>query len=150
MNKQLKVAKKIEFMVNETYSVCPDGSVEQCFQFETVNKKYLPYAFDDRYVLKRKLDQLFKEDALRCGFERKVDHSDKVVFIFGPGHEPLDGRKPRIVNMSFYLPPYNGCRFCRKAVRDGDVIYCPEKDKKYDSAGVKSCKVFSSIEEVLT
>ena len=142
---KLKVARAINFIVTITYIIKSDH-IEQSFNFVVDNKKYLPYAFDDRYVLKRKLDELYKKYSLDL-FIKKVDFEDKVVIYYSLQDICM---KPELVNMNFYLPPYNGCLFCNKAVKKDGFIFCPEKNKHYDSLGIKSCKVFSSIEEVLT
>ena len=61
---KLKVAKKIPFLVSITYDL-KEEIIEQVFSFQTTNKKYLKYAYDQRFCLKRKLEKLINKEILR-------------------------------------------------------------------------------------
>jgi hypothetical protein len=142
---KIKVAREIEFIVNITYKTLED-KIEQTYSFNVLNKKYLSYAFDYRFTLKRKLDKLY-QDKLLNNFLKRIDCPDKVIFYYSLQAVP----KPEMVNETFYLPPFNGCLYCKKAsFEDNEFVFCKEKNKHMAYPGVKSCKIFNSIEEVLT
>lgn len=141
---ELKIAKQIDFYINIKYKII-DEKIHQIFEFNTSNKKYLAYAYDSRYLLKRKLEELIRKEALD-GYIDRIDEKNYIEVIFNSAQKP----KPKIVNLNFYLPPFNGCKYCQKCQRQGDFLFCKEKNKHYDLAGIRNCKVFKSKEELLT
>lgn len=140
----IKIAKQINFYVNIKYKFAGE-ELHQIFEFSTTNKKYLTYAYDSRYLLKRKIEKLIK-DEFQENFIDRIDEKDYIEMVYKTQKRP----RPRIVNLSFYLPPFNGCKYCTKAEKQGNFLYCSEKNKHYDSNGIRNCKVFKSIEEILT
>lgn len=145
MNNKIKVARKIDFLVSINYSI-ENNLLKQEFRFWTNNKKNLKYAYDKRFLLKPKLDKLVL-DSLLNDFKTREDNEDNITIYYKDASKvPAN----RIVNMEFYLPPYNGCKYCTKAEINGNFVYCKEKKKHYVDGGVKNCKVFKSIDEVLT
>lgn len=145
---KIKIAKKIDFLVTENVSFDKD-CVVQTYQFWTSNKKYLHYAFDHRFCLFTKLEKLYKKDLLDLEFIKREDHEDKVVFKY-KADENIHRRKPKTINCEFYLPPYNGCKYCKVCKQEGDFLYCETKKKHYDLAGIKNCPVFKSIDEIIS
>ena len=59
----IKTAKRIPFLVNITYKF-DSAIIEQAFSFQTTNKKYLKYAYDQRYCLMRKIEKLIEKELL--------------------------------------------------------------------------------------
>lgn len=146
---KLKVAKKIPFLVSITYDL-KEEIIEQIFSFQTTNKKYLKYAYDQRFCLKRKLEKLINKELLsNNSFIERIEYENKIVIKYRNDFGEFDSSS-KIVNCEFYLPPYNGCKFCINCESQDGFLYCNLKKKHYDSSGIKSCPVFSSIEEVLT
>lgn len=144
--KEIKVAKRIPFLLNITYSVKKE-TIEQKFSFVAESKRHLQYAYDQRFCLKRKIERAIDESFLSRGsFLSRVEDEGSITIIYRNDFE-LE-RKPQIVNCEFYLPPYKGCIYCEKCENRGDFLYCTEKKKHYDLAGIKSCQVFSSIEDI--
>lgn len=144
--KEIKAAKRISFLLNITYSVKKEV-IEQKFSFVTESKKHLQYAYDQRYCLKRKIEKAINENLLsRESFLSREENEDSIVIIYRNNFSLK--KKPQIVNCEFYLPPYKGCLYCEKCENRGDFLYCIEKKKHYDLAGIKSCQVFSSIEDI--
>jgi hypothetical protein len=140
----IKIAKQIDFYVNIKYK--KDGDkLHQIFEFNVTNKKYLAYAYDSRYLLKRKIDKLIKDEFVENFIER-IDEKEYIEVIY----ETEKTKRPKIVNLNFYLPPFNGCKYCEKCEKQGNFLYCIEKNKHYDLAGIKNCKVFKSVEEIIT
>lgn len=145
----LKVAKKIPFLVNITYDLRGE-TIIQNFEFKTTNKKYLAYAYDHRFCLKRKIERLIDKELLsRLSFIGRVEKEDKIEISYRNDFGSFDSSS-KIVNCEFYLPPFNGCLYCKKCHRDGDFLFCKEKEKHYSSNGIKSCPVFESVEEIIT
>lgn len=138
--KQIKVAKRIPFFVN----IKANGK-EQIFEFSTTNKKYLAYAYDARFVLKRKIDKLIMDNLQPFTVLRRDEEKDKIIIVY----DTEINFPARIVNCEFYLPPYNGCLYCLNAKKDGEYLYCSEKEKHYSLSGIKSCPIFKSIEEIV-
>lgn len=144
--KEIKAAKRVPFLLNITYSVKKEV-IEQKFSFMAENKRHLQYAYDQRYCLKRKIEKVVNENLLsRKSFLSREENEDSIVIIYRNGFR-LE-KKPQIVNCEFYLPPYKGCLYCEKCENRGDFLYCTEKKKHYDLAGIKNCQVFSSIEDI--
>ena len=144
-----KVARKIPFFINITYNHKGE-TVEQVFSFKTTNKKYLRYAYDQRFCLKRKVDKLLDDRLLSSNsFIGRTDHEDKIVMEYRNDFGEFDS-SAKIVNCEFYLPPFNGCQFCMNCEEQGNFLYCTLKKKHYDSAGIKSCPVFKSVDEIIT
>lgn len=140
----IKLAKQINFYINIKYKTI-DENLHQIFEFSTTNKKYLAYVYDSRYLLKQKIEALIKKE-FQENFVDRIDDKTYIEIIYKTNKKP----KPRIVNLSFYLPPFNGCKYCTKCKKQGNFLYCKEKNKHYDSNGIRNCKVFKSIEEILT
>lgn len=145
---KIKIAKRVSFLVTENIKIEND-KLFQTFQFYTNNKKYLKYAFDQRFCLKRKLEKLYNNELLNLTFLNREEHEDKVVFVYEYNKEKI-GFSSKTVNCDFYLPPYNGCKYCSNKEIKGDFLYCLIKKKHYDSSGIKNCPVFQSIEEVIS
>ena len=61
MAAKLNVAKKIPFFVSITYNL-KEKVVEQVYSFKTTSKKYLKYAYDQRFCLKRKIEKLINKE----------------------------------------------------------------------------------------
>ena len=149
MATKLKVAKKIPFFVSITYNL-KETKIEQTFSFRTTNKKYLRYAYDQRFCLMRKLEKLIEKELLsNNSFQERLEYEDKIVMTYTNDFGHFDS-SAKIVNCEFYLPPFNGCLYCNKCEERGDFLYCKEKEKHYDSKGIKSCPVFQSIDEIIT
>lgn len=146
---KLKVAKKIPFFVSITYNL-KEEVVEQVFSFKTTSKKYLKYAYDQRFCLKRKIEKLINKELLsNNSFQKRVEYEDKIVMVYTNDFGQFDSSSI-IINCEFYLPPFKGCIYCNKCKKEGDFLYCIEKKKHYDSRGIKNCPVFQSIDEVIT
>lgn len=146
---KLKVAKKIPFFVNITYNLKKE-IIEQTFSFRTTNKKYLRYAYDQRYCLRRKIEKLIDSNFLNSNYYiGRFEHEDKIVITYNNEFNDFDSSS-KIINCEFYLPPFNGCLYCSKCKTEGNFLYCEEKKKHYASNGIKNCPVFQSIEEVIT
>lgn len=144
--KEIKTAKRIPFLLNITYSVKKE-TIEQKFSFVVESRKHLQYAYDQRYCLKRKIEKAVSGNLLSAeSFLARIENEGSIVLLYRNdfGLE----KKPQIVNCEFYLPPYKGCLYCEKCENRGDFLYCTEKKKHYDLAGIKSCQVFSSIEDI--
>ena len=73
---ELKVAKQIDFYINIKYKII-DEKIHQIFEFNTSNKKYLAYAYDSRYLLKRKLEELIRKEALD-GYIDRIDEKNYI------------------------------------------------------------------------
>ena len=82
-------------------------------------------------------------------YQGRVEHEDKIVMLYRNDFGEFDSSS-KIVNCEFYLPPFNGCQYCSNCEKQGNFLYCKLKKKHYDSAGIKSCPVFNSIDEILT
>lgn len=146
---KLKIAKKIPFFINITYKLNGE-TIEQIFSFKTTNKKYLKYAYDQRYCLKRKVERLIDSYVLSDNsYLGRDEYEDKIVLLYSNDFGSFDSSS-KIINCEFYLPPFNGCLYCKKCKTEGDFLYCEEKKKHYDSKGIKNCPVFQSIEEIIT
>lgn len=146
---KLKVARRIPFLVSITYNL-KEEVIEQVFSFQTTNKKYLKYAYDQRFCLRRKLEKLIDKELLSgSSFIERLEEENKIIMRYRNDFGSFDNSS-KIINCEFYLPPYNGCRFCINCEEQGDFLYCKLKKKHYDSSGIKSCPVFSSIDEILT
>ena len=145
----VKVARKIPFLVNITYNL--NGEiVEQNFLFKTTNKKFLKYAYDKRFCLKRKIDKLIDKELLsNLSFLGREDGEDKITIKYRNDFGEFDSSS-KIINCEFYLPPFNGCKYCSKAEIQGDFLYCEEKKKHYELNGIKTCPVFQSINEIIS
>lgn len=146
---KVKFARRIEFLVTESYKIDKDCLVQD-YKFWTPNRKYLKYAYDQRFCLRRKLEALYKKDLVKgYKFLAREEREDGVTFKY-----EFSGNKPitlsRIINCEFYLPPFNGCLYCTKCKSEGDFLYCEEKKKHYDSQGIKSCPIFQSIDEIIS
>ena len=140
----IKIARQIDFYVNIKYKKNGD-ELHQIFEFNVTNKKYLTYAYDSRYLLKRKIEKLIRDEFVE-NFVERIDEKEYIEVIYKT--EKI--KKPKIVNLNFYLPPFNGCKYCEKCEKQGNFLYCKEKNKHYDLAGIRNCKVFKSIEEIIT
>jgi hypothetical protein len=140
----IKIARQIDFYVNIKYKKNGD-ELHQIFEFNVTNKKYLTYAYDARYLLKRKIEKLIRDEFVE-NFVERIDEKEYIEVIYKT--EKI--KKPKIVNLNFYLPPFNGCKYCEKCEKQGNFLYCKEKNKHYDLAGIRNCKVFKSIEEIIT
>lgn len=146
---KIKVAKRVPFFVNISYKLNGD-TIEQIFSFRTTNKKYLKYAYDQRYCLKLKIERLIDNSLLSdCSFIGRIESEEKIIMQYRNDFGSFDN-SARIVNCEFYLPPFNGCLYCNKCKEEGDFLYCETKKKHYDSQGIKNCPVFQSIEEIIT
>ena len=144
---KIKVAKKVEFLVTLKTEIKNDIII-QTYEFWTNNKKYLRYAYDKRYCLKSKLEKLYEANLLD-NFISREESETKIVFKYiKPENYVCEPSK--IINCEFYLPPFNGCKYCRKCEDKGNFLYCNEKKKHYDLAGIKNCQVFQSIDEIIT
>ena len=91
---KLKVAKKIPFLVSITYDL-KEEIIEQVFSFQTTNKKYLKYAYDQRFCLKRKLEKLINKELLsNNSFVERIEYENKIVIKyrndFGESINPLN------------------------------------------------------------
>ena len=146
---KLKVARKIPFFVNMTYNL-KEKIVEQVFSFKTTNKKYLRYAYDQRFCLMRKIEKLIDKELLSgTSYLKRDEYEDKIVMTYRNDFGKFDSSS-KIINCEFYLPPFNGCQYCANCEKQDNFLYCTLKKKHYDSAGIKSCPVFKSIDEILT
>lgn len=138
--KEIKIAKKIPFLLN-----IKANKNEQIFEFNTTNKKYLHYAYDQRYCLKRKIERAINQYLQSYLVKERIEDSNKIIIVY----EKEITFSPVIVNCEFYLPPYNGCLYCTKCKKENDFLYCEEKKKHYSLTGIKSCPIFQSIEELI-
>ncbi len=146
--KIIKIAKKISFYININYSY-ENGFTKQNFEFITTNKKYLRYAYDKRYLLKKKIESIVNDNLLDdLTFKSRDDTEDKIIISYNG--EMRKTIPSKIINCEFYLPPFNGCQYCTKGKKEKDFLYCKEKDKHYDFNGIKNCPVFESINEILS
>lgn len=145
-----KFARKIDFLVTETIDI-KDANIVQTFQFWTSNKKYLKYAYDQRFCLRRKLEKLYEKELVK-GFQflSREESENKIVFRYDYDASGFFREPAKTFNCEFYLPPYNGCAFCLKAKAEGDFFFCEAKKKHYENLGIKSCPVFQSIEEIIS
>lgn len=143
--KKIKEAKNIEVFVNIRYSYNDDGNLSQKFNFVVSNKKYLDYITDKRYLLKDKIEHLISSFLLENFIER-IDRKENVEIIYKHQERPENC----IRKIQCYIPPYCGCKYCQIAEKDGNFIYCPEKNKHYVGNGIQKCPIFKSIDEVLT
>jgi len=145
----IKTAKRIPFLVNITYKF-DSAIIEQTFSFQTTNKKYLKYAYDQRYCLMRKIEKLIEKELLsNLSYIGRVEDEDKIKILYRNDFGKFDAAS-KIVNCEFYLPPFNGCKYCTKCETQGDFLYCKEKKKHYDYNGIKNCPVFNSVNEIIT
>lgn len=144
---KVKIARRISFLVTLKTESTKDQII-QTYEFWTTNKKYLRYAYDKRYNLKSKLEKIYEENLLN-NFLAREEGESRIVFRY-----KKDGNfKPvpaKTYNCEFYMPPFNGCKYCRKCKVEGDFIYCEEKKKHYELSGIKNCQVFQSIDEIIT
>ena len=146
---KLKVAKKIPFFININYDL-NGTTINQNFNFQTTNKKYLNYAYDQRFCLKRKIENLIDKELLsNTSYLGRIEDENKITIMYRNDFGEFDSSS-KIVNCEFYLPPFNGCQYCSNCEKQGNFLYCKLKKKHYDSEGIKSCPVFSSIDEILT
>lgn len=144
MPKQIKEAKNIEVLVNIRYNNSTNG-LEQSFEFNVSNKKYLDFLFDARFLFKNKIDALIQKMSLD-GFKSRTDSRDRVTMLYASQEAP----RPCIRKIQAYVPPYFGCDYCSKCQKEGDFVFCPEKQKHYTKGGVKRCPVFRTKEEIIT
>lgn len=146
---KVKFARRIEFLVTETYKRSGEYLLQK-YQFWTPNKKYLKYAYDHRFCLRRKLEALYKKELLQnLEFVSKDESEDNVTFKYKLTENDLS-LVSKTFNCEFYLPPYNGCVYCTKSKQEGDFLFCTEKKKHYDSQGIKTCPIFQSIDEIIS
>jgi hypothetical protein len=139
--------KNIEFYINIFYKNEGDNLI-QTFQFVS-KKRNFKYAFDKRFCLKNKIDKLINDENKTCDiiyFINRIDYDDRIVLIYKINN--FCEFKNVIKNISFYLPP-NNCLYCEYNKMDGDFIFCNEKKKHYQTP-IKTCKIFKSIEEIIT
>lgn len=144
----IKVARKVEFLVSINYKEI-NGLTAQVYTFWTNNKKNLRYAYDSRYLLKRKIDKLI-EDNLLNNFKSREENENNIIIYYDLDFKKLKNKSSKTFNLEFYLPPFCGCKYCTKAEFKDGFTYCKEKKKHYNLDGIKNCKVFKSIDEVLT
>lgn len=148
MATKIKFARKIDFLVTET--ITNDKKyIKQTYRFWTSNKKYLKYAYDQRYCLMEKLETVYKKHALNLEFVRKEESEDNVVFVYKYDGDFIS-KPSSTINCEFYLPPFNGCKYCSRCVENGDFLYCQIKEKHYDFKGIKNCPVFKSKNEIIS
>jgi hypothetical protein len=139
--------KNIEFYVNIFYQ-SENNILIQTFQFVS-QKKNFKYVFDKRYCLKEKIDKLLineNKSGDEIYFINRTDYEDKIILFYRI--KQIYNFENYIKNLSFYLPP-NNCLYCQHNKRDGDFIFCNEKKKHYQIP-IKTCKIFKSIEEIIT
>lgn len=146
MAKVVKEAKNIEVLVNIKYEMEGDF-LKQKFEFMPSNKKHLDYLFDARFLFKKKIDDLIKKNML-ADFVKRTDSKEEVDMYYTKQNPP----QPQIRKIHAYIPPYCGCKFCKKAEIKGMFYFCPEKNKHYTMAdgGIKRCPVFRSKNEIIT
>lgn len=144
---KIKIAKRIDFLVTLKTEERGDEIV-QTYEFWTHNKRYLKFAYDQRYCLKRKLEKIYEENLLD-NFLAREEGEARIVFRYKKT-EDFKAVPAKTFNCEFYMPPFNGCKYCMKCKTEGDFVYCEEKQKHYDSGGIKNCQVFQSIDEILT
>lgn len=112
------------------------------------SKKYYKYAFDNRYILKQKIDDIINEEVNKNGLEfvNRIDHKDMIEIVYKQNEDFKF--KSFIKNVSFFLPP-NTCMYCKKKEEKNGFIFCNEKKKHYQTP-IKTCKIFRSINELIT
>jgi hypothetical protein len=152
MAEGLKVPKNLELYINIVYQY-NNNIIKQILNFYMSNKRYLRYIYDMRYCLKSKVDKVLEEVNLNSQDIQYMSRIDEKSFIEVNykilGKEKYDF-KPVIKCISFYLPPSSSCQYCKKKRMENDMIYCEEKKKWYNKTGCKTCKIFSSIDEIIT
>lgn len=150
MAKKIKIEKRVEFLVTETVKRERD-CVAQIYTFYTTNKKYLKYAYDQRYCLKRKLEKIYDDNLLRnYKFISREEKETEVIFRYEYDGSEFANFPSRTFNCDFYLPPYNGCLYCTECRKEGEFLYCEKKKKHYEPQGIKTCPVFQSKDEILS
>lgn len=144
--KVIKEPKNIEILVNIKYELT-DEYLKQRFEFFSTNKKNLNYLFDARLPFKNKIDKLISDNQLNS-FIKRIDMKDEVDMYYEIQEIP----QSQIKKIHAYVPPYYGCKYCKKAQEEGLFFYCPEKSKHYlkTSGGIKRCPVFRSRDEIIT
>lgn len=143
--KQVKEAKNIEVLVNISYAE-ENNELVQTFSFFVSNKRYLTYLFDARFLFKQKIEKLIEELLLE-GYKRRADMEGEIKLYYDIQPKP----QPIIRKICAYVPPNCGCAYCSKAVKEGEFVFCPEKNKHYHkSEGIGRCPVFRCKEEILT
>ena len=144
--KIIKEPKNIEILVNIKYELT-DEYLKQKFEFFSTNKKNLNYLFDARLPFKNKIDKLISDNQLN-NFIKRIDMKDEVDMYYEIQEIP----QPQIKKIHVYIPPYYGCKYCKKAQEEGLFFYCPEKNKHYlkTNGGIKRCPVFRSKDEIIT
>ena len=105
------------------------------------------YLFDARLPFKNKIDKLISDNQLN-NFIKRIDMKDEVDMYYEIQEIP----QSQIKKIHAYVPPYYGCKYCKKAQEEGLFFYCPEKNKHYlkTSGGIKRCPVFRSKDEIIT
>ena len=144
---KIKVARKVEFLLTLKTEE-KDNIIYQTYEFWTNNKKYLKYAYDKRYCLRSKLEKIYESHLLN-NFISREEYESKIIFKYEKDGD-FTPQPSKIINCEFYLPPFNGCKYCRKCRDEGNFLYCEEKKKHYDSTGIKNCQVFQSVDEIIT
>lgn len=150
MGKVIKIEKRINFLVTETVKK-EKSCIIQTYTFYTTNKKYLKYAFDHRFCLKRKLEKIYEKNLLKSyEFISREEKESEVIFRYRYDGLEFGNFPSKTFNCDFYLPPYNGCLYCTESRKEGDFLYCEKKKKHYDSQGIKTCPVFQSKDEIIS
>lgn len=145
MVKQIKEAKNIEIFVNITYREENDKLIQR-FEFSVTNKKYLSYLLDARLLFKNKIEKLLNEFLLN-DFILRIDSNEYIEMIYKKQEIP----KPCIRKIQSYVPPFFGCKYCKKAeIKENGIIFCREKNKHYTDGGIKRCQVFRSKDEIIS
>lgn len=146
--KDIKLPQKIKFFVNVSYSV-KENTIFQVFSFNTTNKKYLKYVYDQRFNLKNKIEKIIKKEMLNSSsFLSRIENETNITMTYKNDFD-VD-KTSRIINCEFYLPPYKGCKYCVFCNNSEDFLFCSKKEKHYNSPGIKTCAVFQSKDEVLS
>lgn len=146
---KIKVAKKIPFLVSINYKL-KEETIEQIFSFNTTNKKYLKYAYDQRFCLKNKIEKTIEDNLLsRNSFLGREEEESKITMIYRNDFGVFDNSS-KIINCEFYLPPFNGCKYCANCEIQNNFLFCKKKKKHYEINGIKTCPVFNSINEIIS
>lgn len=149
MARKAKLPEIKNFHINISYAY-KNNVMIQTFDFVVDNKKVLRYAYDKRYNLKKRIDEVIRKESNSlkdAKFINRIDTDTGITIYYEIVGGEMDHRNV-IKNVSFYLPPNAGCQYCKNYEKHDDASYCSEK-KKFIRP-VKSCKIFQSLEEIIT
>lgn len=153
MASTVNTIKSVEFNIQVKYTF--EGNIIiQTFQFLPMVKKYFKYAYDTRFTLNDKIEEMINKNLMSDNIENvefvdRTDNENSIVMKYSfEGEIAWKELRSFFVTLHVYFAPNTGCRYCSRAIEKGDFIFCPERNKTLPSP-IKRCTVFKQKRDLI-